>query len=371
MVNILDYGTTRADFLTALASGAKVIEFPEGTFDYSGTAINLDRSITLRGAGREATTIKLTEGFRTNTGGLDVEGIAFQATTTSSNNRAFQTTFTGDGVASSISGFRFHNCFFFGFFYATYLAGGTYAKASDPTFVPAGYVTRISITDCESFAPATGNAGHFQHILTRDVHISGCSTHGGAGATSYNFIGNNGYLRVIGNHDDFNSYGSCEIENNSGPALVMGNTFGSDIWVDDSVNVKVIGNNVERDILVSIQNFNVQNIQVIGNHASRIRVVKFGTTQTNPLVMDAILIADNHLNGTGTYGIFVQDDNNRIKRVDIHHNFITGNYTSGSVGVVKYGNLYCQVRDNWFINTGVIGLVVSGSAGTVTSSGNV
>ncbi|QDH48211.1 tailspike protein [Arthrobacter phage MamaPearl] len=372
MVNILDFGApTRANFLTALASGAKNLYFPEGTYDYSGTAINIDRAITFRGDGPEATTIQLTEGFRTNTGGLDVEGITFAAKTTSSNNIAFKTTFAGLGVQFDISGFKFHNCHFVGFFYSTYLAGGTYAAASDPTFVPAGYVTRIKITNCESFAPATGNAGHFQHILTRDVHISGCSTYGGAGATSYNFIGNNGYLRVLGNYDNFNSYGSCEVENNSGSAIVSGNHFGSDIWIDDSNNVNVSDNVVERDILVSIQNFNVQNVKVLGNHAARIRVIKFGTTQTNPLVMDAILIADNHLNGVGTYGIFVQDDQNRIKRVDIKGNFITGNYSSGSIGVVKYANMYCQVRDNWLINTGVIGVVVSGSAGTVTQTGNV
>ncbi|AZS10401.1 minor tail protein [Arthrobacter phage Supakev] len=379
MVNIMDYGTSRANFLSALASGAKVIEFPEGEFDYSGTAISLNRAVTLKGAGPEATTIKLTEGFRTNTGGLEVEDITFKATTHSGNNVAFKTTFSGNGLSANISGFSFKNCHFHDFFYATYLAGGTYAAASDPSFVPAGYVTRVKIKDCESFAPPTSemNSGHFQHILTRDVEVSGCSTYGGGsatagqGASSYNFIGNNGYLRVYGNYDAFNTYASCEVENNSGPAEVFGNTFGSDIWIDDSVNVNVFGNNVERDILVTVQNFNVQNIKVVHNHASRIRLIKFGTTQTNPLVVDAILISENHLNGTGTYAIYVQDDNNRFKRVDIKGNFITGYYTSGSVFVNKFGNMYCQVRDNWFINTGVIGLFISGSAGTVTNSGNV
>ncbi|ASR83959.1 tail sheath protein [Arthrobacter phage Shrooms] len=372
MVNILDFGApTKANFLTAIASGAKAIYFPEGEYDYTGTAITLNRAITLYGDGPEATTIKLTNGFRTNTGGLNVRDLAFKATTTSSSNIAFQTTFDGDGVDFSISGFNFTRCRFEGFFYSTYLAGGLYAKASDPAFVPLGYVTRVKITDCESFAPATGNAGHFQHILTRDVVVSGCGTYGGAGATSYNFIGNNGYLRVLGNYDAFNSYGSCEIENQSGPAIVANNHFGSDLWIDDSSNVQAHANIVERDILVTVQSFDVRNVSIIGNHASRIRVVKFGTTQTNPLLVDAILIAKNTLNGTGTYGIFVQDDNNRIKRVDIVGNFITGNYTSGSIGVVKYGNLYAQVRDNWLINTGVIGVVVSGSAGTVTQTGNV
>lgn len=381
MVNILDFGTSKSALLSAIASGAKSIYFPAGEYNYIGNPINLDRAITLYGDGPEASIIKLTTGFRTNTGGLEVRDLAFKASTIEPANVAFKTSFPDTGITANISGFHFENCHFHDFFYATYLAGANPTNASDPSFVPRGYVTRVKIINCESFAPPveTMNSGHFQHVLTRDVLVTGCSTYGGGsavsdeGAASYNFIGNNGYLRVSNNYDAFNTYASIEIENNSGQATVTGNIVGSDIWIDDSVNVQVHANYVERDIRVSVAKFNVQNVSVIGNHAARIRVERYIGTQINPLTVDAILISKNTLNGIGDYGVFIGDPDNRIKRVDVEGNFITGDYSAGCIGIGRRSNLYAKVRDNWFLQTITARniVVVTGTAGYVGQSGNV
>ncbi|ALY08377.1 minor tail protein [Arthrobacter phage Thunderclap] len=378
MVNILDFGTTKAALLTAIASGAKSIYFPEGEYNYTGAAIYLDRPINLYGDGKGASIIKLTEGFRTNSGGLNVRDLEFVATTTSGSNIAFKTHYPDDKWAlADMVGFTFDNVRFRGFFYSTYLAAANYGYASDPSFVPVGLVKNVKITNSDSYAPSTGNAGHFQHLRAYDVELIGNSTYGGAGATSYNFIGGNGYLRVVGNYDEKNSYGSCQIENQSGKSVVSGNTFGKKLWIDDSSNVAVTGNVIDGELHISIQNYDVKNVVATGNVLGRVIIGKFGDAQaqTNPLSMDAIIVNDNVIGGTGNYGLFISDDNNRIWRIDVDHNTFVGEHTSGTIGVVRASNQYIRLTSNIMINNpldfGKRTIITSGSGGYILNSGNV
>lgn len=224
----------------------------------------------------------------------------------------------------------FEFCFFNGFFYSTDLRGREYYAAKDN---PANRVVkRVSLYRCVSVAPKGVSAGHFQHTGITDVTVIGCSSYGGAGATSYNFINCNGLLKVIGNYDENNTYGSLELENSSiSNSVISGNVFGSDLWIDDTSNVAVTGNVVMGKLRVTSQTDDVHNVSLVGNIAAVIRVERFGENPSG-LVYGAN-ISDNTTTGTesGSQDIFL----GALVTGKVTNNLFNGKGEGNSLGIVR------------------------------------
>lgn len=180
---------------------------------------------------------------------------------------------------------------FSGYFYSTdFRARGYDATAIDPTNRT---IKGINILGCTSTAPVGGvNAGHFQHIGCSDILNFGNHAYGGIGAASYNFINSNTNVKCSNNYDQNNTYASFELENSGASfSVVQGNTFGGDLWIDDTSNVSVSGNTVAGLIKITSQTIGVDNVSITGNTCGRITCTKFGTGPTEK--MSNLLIVGN------------------------------------------------------------------------------
>lgn len=248
---------------------------------------------------------------------------------------------------------------FEGFFYSTAFIARDYSLVNDPN---ARTLKNTKIIGCTSKAPSGVDAGHFQHIGVTNAETSHCSTYGGQNATSYNFINQNGYVRVIGNYDQNNSYGSCELENSTVSNSVIGdNTFGSDLWVDDTSNVTVSGNNVAAMIRITSETADVRNLNVSSNTAKRIRVEQFGASPVG-LVYDT-LIASNTLTGADAGGtdLFL----GALVTGEVASNICSG--PSTHIGVTRRAATNLTIRNN----KGKGGtLLIGGTGGRVIEYGN-
>lgn len=224
----------------------------------------------------------------------------------------------------------FDYCRFSGFYYSTDLrARGYYAGDDNPTN---RVVKRISIYRCVSEAIPGLRAGHFQNTGITDATVIGNSTYHGAGATSYNFINANGLLKVIGNYDQNNTYGSLELENSRvSQAVISANVFGSDLWIDDTSNVVVSANVVAGKLRVTSQTDNVHNVSLTGNIASVIRIEQFGE---NPVgLVYGANISDNLTTGTadGAQDMFL----GALVTGKVTNNLFNGKGPGNSLGIVR------------------------------------
>lgn len=350
-VNVKDFGAkgdgatddTDAiqEALDSLSSG-EILYFPPGTYPITQVFVNT-AGLTLDGAA----TIKAAYGIYLREGGFCVRNLKFVAVSYSSSARAISMgPAEVEDKSRHVYGIKIHNCSFEGFFYSVDMRGGQYQVSGTPQY----YIHNVEIIGCTSIAPVGNNAGHFQNIQTYNTTIMNCKTYNGQNATSYNFIQSNGLLKVIGNYDDNNAYGSCEVENNSSRAVIAGNTFRKKVWIDDSSNVTISGNLVEEAIFLTVQSHDLQHILVTGNGKH-------------------IKVSDNIINGTsGNYGIFISGlGNDRFEDIELSGNMITGTYSSGKIGIVRSPGIQVLARDN-LVNGK---FVISGSVGTVNGTGNV
>lgn len=347
--------------LDALTEGGTLI-FPRGEYRITELFVKYE-GITLDGDA----TIYAKYGISLREGQFTVRNLRFVATEYSGDARAIRIRPEDvEGRQRSISGIKVEDCHFEGFFYPTALVGGTY-EVTNPD--PEHYVRDIEIVGCTSIAPVGRNAGHFQNIQTYNTTIMNCRTYYGQNATSYNFIQTNGLLRVIGNYDDDNSYGSCEVENNSYRAVITGNTFRRKLWIDDSAHVVASGNIVEEAIMLTVQSHDLQDISIVGNITSRIRIEQFGSTQNLQAKGRNIKISNNLINGTaGNYGVFISGlGNDRFEQIEVTDNMITGTYSGGKIGIVRSAGMKALLRNNIVHGT----VVISSSGGTVYGVDNV
>ncbi|MCJ2779422.1 hypothetical protein LLF06_25185, partial [Escherichia coli] len=215
---------------------------------------------------------------------------------------------------------------------------------------------------CTSVAPDSVNAGHFQHIGVTNAETSHNSTYGGQNATSYNFINQNGFVRIIGNYDHNNSYGSCELENSMvSNSVISGNTFSSYLWVDDTSNVTISGNTVSSRIKVTSQTDDVHNITISANTTKRITIEQFGESPTG-LVYGA-LISCNTITGDS-------DGSSDILCTSLVTGEISSNYCHGSeknISIVRLDSSDITVRNNKG-NKGL--LTISNDGGRIIEYGN-
>lgn len=249
---------------------------------------------------------------------------------------------------------------FEGFFYATAFLAKDHSLVIDPN---ARVIKDTKIIGCSSIAPSGLNAGHFQHIGVTNSETSHCSTYGGQGATSYNFINQNGYVRIIGNYDENNLYGSCELENSKvSNSVISGNTFGNNLWVDDTSNVSITGNVTIGTLRVTSQTTDVYNVNISGNVAKRIRVEQFGASPTG-------LVFDSNITGNTATGADVGGTDmflGALTTGEVSSNNCNG--PSTHIGVTRRANTDLVVRNN----KGKDGtLLIGGTGGAIVEYGNV
>ena len=233
---------------------------------------------------------------------------------------------------------RFTNCTFKGYFYSTDLRAIEYSAAPDD---PLNRVIKgVWITGCKSYAPVGKNAGHFQHTGISNTRCILCETYSGQNATSYNFINGNGELIVSQCWDEGNSYGSLEIENNLiTKGVIADNIFGSDLWIDDSSNVKV-SDNICETLRVTAQSNDVSDILITDNQALRIRVEQFG--------VDPVGLAYNvRIKGNQTIGQVTGQECflGAMVTGEVAKNNFDGNGDT-SIAIVRRSNSNILIRNN-------------------------
>lgn len=248
---------------------------------------------------------------------------------------------------------------FEGFFYSTAFVAKNYYLENDPN---SRTVKNTKVIGCTSVAPDSVNAGHFQHIGVTNAETSHNSTYGGQNTTSYNFINQNGFVRIIGNYDHNNSYGSCELENSMvSNSVISCNTFSSYLWVDDTSNVTISGNTVSSRIKVTSQTDDVHNITISANTTKRITIEQFGESPTG-LVYGA-LISCNTITGDS-------DGSSDILCTSLVTGEISSNYCHGSeknISIVRLDSSDITVRNNKG-NKGL--LTISNDGGRIIEYGN-
>jgi len=277
----------------------------------------------------------LADGFRCS-------GLRFKALNTSSQIRGIQAETAL--IGRSIGRITIQNCEFEQFFYATNFRGTESYPIRD-----------IVVEGCRSIAPVGVNAGHFQNLCTINTYYSGNACYNGQNATSYNFFGGNGKIKVVGNYDFNNSYGSCEIENSPGAEVIISsNNFDRQLWIDDSSTVVIDGNIIKERIFVTVQDNDCKSVIISNNIADRIYVDKFSTYRAGKI--KNLEVCHNELVGPGGWGIFIRGTYTEACR--IVENRIAPGFTSGSIGIVRDPGLDLEISRNE-----VNGLILFSSAG--------
>jgi hypothetical protein len=360
-VSKFGYTLTAVNQAIATLQSGDTLYFPKGTYQLTGAPVTISvGNIKIRGNGK----LIMDYGFRLTESNVDVEGLEFENPTYSQNARAIMVDVPI--VGKYVKDFKVRNCHFKNFFYACYFAGGAYEYNGTESVV--GYPVRdVVIENCfsETYKDQgrgdlyENNAGHFQCLQVENVMYLNNRTYGGRNATSYNIIKANGSIKVIGNYDHENTYGSCEVENASGKAVVANNIFKKKIWIDDSFDVIVIGN-VTNDIIhitVGSNNGDAKNVIVANNVVKSIRAERFGSYLGGTIRF--LHIQGNTINGDNTHGLWVSG--NAVEIVKVSDNIISGVNTN-DISITRDVQLQAVIKDN--IGNGKL-LLVSGTGGKV------
>ncbi|UZV39630.1 hypothetical protein APT65_00015 [Trabzonvirus APT65] len=353
---VTDDTTAVQNALDAIPSGS-ILSFTKGT--YKINIVNINKPVKFVGHAKI-----IVRSFRIKTSNFISELTGeIVAPDYNSTCRAFQCMAHLD--AADYENIQILGANFSGYFYSTDIRGRDYsATASDPTN---RVVKNVLIQGCTSKAPVGQNAGHFQHTGLTNVKCIGNSTYGGQNATSYNFINGNGDILVVGNYDENNSYGSLEIENNViSSGVVSGNMFGHDLWIDDTSNIHVVGNNTKRVIRVTSQHNDVQNVSIVANRCAAVSVTTFGVSPIG--VSRNITVNGNHVyNDLNSHCVFAD---NTVYSISVEGNqlYIAPGGTGNVVGLVRHSNADHKVINN-FCNGGK--LLFSSTGGSVIEYGNI
>lgn len=339
-----------------------ILYFPKGTYLMTGKAVNINTdNVTFTGEGL----IKCDYGFRPKASNFKAIGMRMESVGYSQESRAFMVNnaTAPDTAPTYLRNFTFKDCSFKNFFYAVYCAGGSYSY--DGTEEAVGYPVRdVVIENCYSETYSDKNAGHFQCIQVENISYINNRTYGGQNASSYNAIKGNGFIRVIGNYDDNNSYASCEIENGSGRAVVSNNTFSDRIWIDDSFDTVVTGNVTEDSIYITVgsNNGDANNVVISNNVCKTIRCERFGTYAGG--IINNVNIIGNNVNGVNTHGIWLHG--NAVKNAKVCNNFISGDNENG-IAIQRGEQLNCVIHNNFGNDCN---LLIAGTGGKVFAIDN-
>lgn len=357
--NVKDYGLVGDGvtndlnaFLAMLAivpEHSKIV-FPSGTFLLTGAEIPINKEyITIDG---EANLI-MDYGFRPRKSYFKIQNLTMTCPVYSIEAIAVRVYLPTERV----SDFQLLNCRFFNFFYACDFSGGDYYEPNSEILL-----SDVIVAGCYSSTWKDRNAGHFQSINVHNVSYQNNHTYGGQNATSYNAINTNGFLRIIGNYDDFNSYGSCEVENASDNVVVTGNTFGNTLWVDDAKNVIFNANVVQSKIFVTVSSnySDAENVIISNNYCENLVVSSFGEYEGG--IVKNLSIIGNTITvdpNDSAWGIFI--DGSVCHSAFIRNNSLVGTYTSGAIGLVRSPNTTILIENNTIMGN----VVSSGTGGTI------
>ena len=338
VVDVSRFGYDANAIKAAVASlkDGDTLYFPKALTNYQimGEYIKIDKeNITIIGNGKIITD----RGFLISKGGFIADGLNMENPTYSLEAIAIRVDIP-EGVLKK---FHIRNCSFKNFFYAVRIMGQEYSSKNPITTYK---IRDVIIESCYSETFTDRNAAHFNVIGVENVSMINNITYGGQNATSYNAINTNGYLRIIGNYDENNSFGGCEIENASGKAIINGNTFKTQIWIDDSHDV-IISNNITNKIFISVgsNHGNVENAIVSNNITGSIGLRSYGNYLGGKI--KSVLIKDNIVrNSDGTHGILV--DGNYVEFAVIEGNFIDGVFSTSKIGIIRNNNLTAIIRNN-------------------------
>ena len=340
----------------ALAVGGDIEFSPNGTFRC--TDLVATRPVRIHGNGAYL----IVNSVRLRTSGFSVDNLRMTPPVYQSSARGIHCYAFEDGV--DYSDISITNMRFSGYFYSTdFRARGYDAGPADPTN---RRISDLRISGCTSTAPGGGvNAGHFQHIGCHNLTVTENTCYGGIGAASYNFINGNTYVKCSDNYDHDNTYASFELENSGvSVSTVTGNTFGGDLWVDDSSNVTISGNSVGRILRITSQTIGTDSITVSGNTCGRITATKFGNgptqrmtnlqitgnTCTSAVISARALLLDDFVLSAKVSG-------NNFQTTDANGESVSINATAGS--------------DIWYtLNASNGRVLIGGTQSAVTEYGN-
>jgi hypothetical protein len=361
-VDVSKFGYDLNALKTAVATlkEGDTLYFPNAltTYQFLGEAVTVTvPNITLRGRGK----IYMDYGFRSTESGFVMDGLRLECPSYSTNAFGFRVDQPPTGKV--VQDFHIRNCQFVNFFYACYFQGGVYG-AADPSVIS---IKDVIVENCESVTYTDKNAGHLQCLQTENVSYIDNRTYGGVNATSYNAIQTNGHVKIIGNYDDNNAYGSCEVENQGSKTIIANNTFRKQIWVDDSSDVVISGNNVEDDIFISVEKYGVNNIIVEGNICARVKLDSFGSNYVPGMLIQNVSIRGNKfINGANkAHGVFV--NGTYCGKVIVQGNDFPGTYATAKISASRSATLDIVVGNN-DVNGSIL---VSGTGGKLTSFGNL
>lgn len=337
-----------------------VLEFPKGTYDLTGEPINIPvQWITVRGQAE----LIMNFGFRPSASHFHIDGVdGLRLICPAWSDKARGIQVDNVPVAGSpityLEDFQVRNLYMENFFYAVAFIGGTYLVNGNEEYE--GYPIRdVLIENCTSKTFTNANAGHFQSIQVENVAYINNRTYGGRNATSYNAIKGNGFIRVIGNYDHENLYGSCEIENATGKVVVSGNTFKKKIWIDDSFDVTVAGNVCDDTIHITVgsNNGDAKNVIVADNVCKNIRAEQFGEYKGG--LIRFLNINGNTVKGDNVHGIWIHGNSTVIAHVA--NNMVTGKNTN-DISIQRNEQLKAIIRGN-IGNNGIF--LIAGTGGKV------
>ncbi|WP_181159440.1 hypothetical protein [Burkholderia multivorans] len=283
-------------------------------------------------------------------------------------------TWTGDDFSSgflvynkdvgvTMSDFAFVDNEFDGFFFAVNFMGEfDYLPASLGPSHTTNPIFNTTVERCKSTAAAGRNAGHFQHLMTRNSRTAFNRTYLGQNCSSHNFYRDCRNVSVIGNYDESSKWGGCEIENSPlANAVVAFNNFMStdaaqsaSIWIDDAADCRVIGNVCAWDIWVTCGN--VADPSSGGLYPGETCALTFAEIDNNTarLLFSGLFssyvsgntradFTRNKVFGASTQGLFT-DSKYQGGRVALN-DFRQGTFTY-SMNIARSAGLNVQVHDN-------------------------
>ena len=275
-VSIWDYGAVpngsteaSAAVQAAISSGARCIVFPPGEYRVQNQITVTDDDITLLGYGA-----KILGGGNMSDGAnglFEIDASGF---------RAFGLEFDMDRRVSCFRinptaerrGFQFADIVSKDHFYV--LKGGISGSSN--------YVHDIKVNNCHSVGPNTYYHGHYLFHSAREISVTNCYVRYGENASCYGFGTDCSGITVTDciardNADTQPSDASLQIENSpNANAVIVGNDFDHDIWVDDSSTVQ-IGPNKARKVRVTVQTDDSHFITAQGGTYGEILLDDFST----------------------------------------------------------------------------------------------
>ncbi len=365
MINVKDFGAVGDGITNDLQAVINAVSslspystlyFPKGTYLLTGSEIPINEEyITIDGTAN----LIMDVGFRPKKSHFTIKNLTMTCPSYNINAIAVRVYLP----TAKVSDFQLLNCKFFNFFYACDFSGGDYTEPNTEILL-----SDVIVSECYSSTWKDKNAGHFQCINVHNVSYQNNVTYGGQNATSYNAINTNGFLRVVGNYDDYNSYGSCEIENASNQAVVIGNTFGNTLWADDSKNIIFNANVVMGKIFVTVgsDTGNADNIVISNNICQDIIVDSFGEYvggSVNNLTIVGNTITSNP--NDNAWGILINGQ--YCKTAYLRNNVITGTYANGAIGITRSSDSTIVIESNTV--SGIVTVV--GTGGKVYKMRNI